>query len=191
MLTTLIVLGYILFVLVLIAGIVAVMLSLPGTLLILLDGFIFAAATHWQRPTWGVLLAVGLLALVAETSDNVLSMLGTRYGGGSSKTGWIAMLGGIGGAVLGALVSPIFSLLGGVFGFIIGVLLVPLALAVAGGYLAVYWYELKQGRPQEEARQAAKGALMGRLLGVVIKTLLATIMSAILLWSVFGPLLHQ
>jgi uncharacterized protein YqgC (DUF456 family) len=193
MISFLIILGYVLFVLVLLAGIVAVMLSLPGTILILLDGVIFAAFTHWQRPSWGVLLAVGILALVAELSDNILSAAGTRQSGGSSKTGWIAMLGGIAGAILGSLISPIFGsvgLLGGVFGFIIGVVLVPLALAVLGGYLAVYWYELKQGRPADEAVRTAKGALVGRLVGVLVKTLLAVVMSGILLWSVFVPLLR-
>ncbi|MHB8995270.1 MAG: DUF456 domain-containing protein [Armatimonadota bacterium] len=190
MISFLIILGYVLFVLVLVAGIIAVMLSLPGTILILLDGIIFAAFTHWERPSWGILLAVGILALVAELSDNILSAVGTRQSGGSSKTGWIAMLGGIAGAILGALVSPIFSVFGGVLGFALGVVLVPLALAVLGGYQAVYWYERKQGRPVEEAVRTAKGALMGRLVGVVVKTLLAVVMSGILLWSVFVPLMR-
>lgn len=194
MLSFLIVLGYLIFVLVLVAGVVAVMLSLPGTLLILLDALVFAACTHWQRPSWQVLVILAVLALIAETSDNVLSMLGTRRGGGSTKSGWIAMAGGLGGALLGSLISPLFSaigLLGGAVGFIIGVVLVPVGLAVAGGYYAVYWYELKQGRTQPEAQQSAKGALFGRLLGVMSKTLLAVIMSGILLWAVFVPLLRH
>ena len=194
MITFLIVLGYIIFVLVLVAGVVAVALSLPGTVLILLDAIVFAACTHWQRPSWWVLLIVAVLALIAETSDNVLSMLGTRHGGGSTKSGWIAMLGGLTGALLGSLISPLFGsigLLGGVVGFIIGVVLVPLTLAVAGGFCAVYWYELRQGRTPQEARQSARGALFGRLLGVMSKTLLAVIMSAILLWAVFVPLLQH
>lgn len=194
MITFLIVLGYILFVLVLVAGVVAVMLSLPGTVLILLDAIIFAACTHWQRPSWWVLLIVAVLALIAETGDNVLSMLGTRQGGGSAKSGWIAMAGGLGGALLGSLISPLFGsigLLGGVPGFILGVIVVPLGLAVAGGYYAVYHYELRQGRTAPEAQQSAKGALMGRLLGAMGKTLLAVLMSGILLWAVFVPLLRH
>lgn len=194
MITFLIVLGYILFVLTLIAGVIAVMFGLPGIVLIFADGIIFAACTHWERPSWGALLAVAVLALLAETSDNLLSMVGTRYGGGSGKAGWVAMLGGITGAILGSLLSPLFGsigVLGGIPGFILGVVLVPLALAIIGGYCAVYWYELKEGRPREEAQQAAKGALLGRLLGVLSKTLLATIMSSVLLWAVFVPLLHR
>ncbi|MEI6499798.1 MAG: DUF456 domain-containing protein [Armatimonadota bacterium] len=194
MLTFLIVLGYIIFVLVLVAGVVAVMLSLPGTVLILLDAIVFAACTHWQRPSWWVLLIVAVLALVAETSDNVLSMLGTRHGGGSTKSGWIALLGGLAGALTGSLISPLFGsigLLGGAVGFLLGVVLIPLSLAVAGGYCAVYWYELKQGRTRPEAQQSAKGALLGRLLGVMSKTLLAAIMSGLLLWAVFVPLLRH
>lgn len=190
----LVVLGYVVFVLVLIAGVIAVAVSLPGIILILLDGILFAACTHWQRPSWWVLLIVATLAVIAETTDNVLSMIGTRYGGGSPRSGWMALFGGLAGALLGSLLSPLIGsigVLGGIGGFIIGVVLVPLGLAVAGGYYVVYWYELKQGRPREEAMQSAKGALFGRLLGVMSKTLLAVIMSGILLWAVFVPLFQK
>ena len=190
MLTFVIVLGYIIFVLILVAGVVAVMLSLPGTVLILLDALVFAACTHWQRPGWWVLLIVAMLALIAETSDSLLSMLATRQGGGTTKSGWVAMGGGLGGALLGSLLSPLLGSLG-LLGFILGVVVLPLALAVTGGYYAVYWYEVKQGRTPQQAQQSAKGALFGRLLGVMSKTLLAIIMSGILLWTVFVPLLRH
>jgi uncharacterized protein YqgC (DUF456 family) len=194
MLPLLIVLGYIIFMLTLFAGIAGVVLGLPGVVLILADGIVFAVCTHWQRPTWQALAAVAVLAFLAEISDNLMSMLGTRHGGGSSRTGWIALLGGVAGAFLGFLISPLFSaigLAGGMAGFIVGVLIVPLGFAATGGYCAVYWYERRLGAAPERARRAAKGAVFGRLLGIMSKTIFAIIMSAVLLWAVFVPLLHH
>lgn len=192
--TFLIVLGYIVFVLALAVGVLGTLVGLPGTILILADAVIFSACTHWQRPSWWVLLILALLSLIAETSDNLLSMVGTRYGGGSNRTGWIALVGGIAGALIGSWLSPLFSsigLLGGVVGFVLGVLLVPLLLAVAGAYLAVYLYELRQGKTPSEAQRVAKGALLGRLLGAMAKTVFAAIMASTTLWVVFTPLLHK
>jgi uncharacterized protein len=186
--TILIALGTILFVVVLLMGILAALLGLAGTALILLDGVIYSAATHWQRPHLWVLLVLALLALVAETLDNIFSGLAARYHGGSPQTGWAAMIGGIGGALLGSWAGSAvgaFGLIGGPGGFILCVVLVPLILALLGGYYAAYWYELRQGRTPDEAHLAGKGALIGRLLGVMGKSLIAVIMSAILLWAVF------
>lgn len=186
--SVLIILGYILFVLVLLCGVLASLLGLPGTVIILLDGLAFSAATHWQRPNGWILLVLAVLSLLAETLDNVLSVVATRYRGGSSQTGWVAMLGGVGGALIGSGIGPIvgaLGLIGGPVGFIIGVILVPLCFATAGGYYAAYWYELRQGKSPQEAREAGKGALLGRLLGAMGKSLIAVIMSGILLWVVF------
>lgn len=186
--SVLIVIGYIVFVAFLLSGTIACLAGMPGTVLILLAGVGFSAATHWERPEPWVLLVLGVLALLAETLDNLLSVAATRGHGGSSHVGWVVMLGGIGGALIGSWIGPligVLGLVGGPVGFIIGVVLVPLALAAAGGYGAAYWFELRHGKTPAEARQAAKGSLVGRLLGVMGKTLLAVIMSAVLLWVVF------
>ena len=188
MLTVLTVLGYVVFVLVLVAGVLAPLVGLPGTVLILADGLVLSACTHWQKPHWWVLLVLLLIALLAETSDNFLSLIATRYGGGSGRTGLMAMLGGVGGALVGSWFSPLLGtigVLGGVVGFFLGVVLVPLALAFLGGYLAAYWYERRQGKEHAEARRAGLGALIGRLLGGMAKGLLAAVMAAILLYVVF------
>ena len=188
MMSVLIVIGYILFVLVLLSGIIACLCGMAGTLLILLAGVGLSAATHWQRPSLWVLLVLAVLGIGAEVLDNVLSAVATRQQGASSRTGWVAMLGGIGGALISSWIGPLVGavgLVGGPLGFIIGVVLIPLVLAGVGGYCAAYWYELRQGKTPEEARQAGKGALVGRLLGVMGKTLIAVIMSGALLWIAF------
>ncbi|NPV48878.1 MAG: DUF456 domain-containing protein [Armatimonadetes bacterium] len=188
MLSVLIVIGYVVFVLVLMAGVLATLLNLPGTVLILADAVIFSAFTHWQRPSLWTLGGLLILAIVAETSDNILSMVATQRGGGSGRAGVAAMVGGIGGALLGAWLSPLFGaigLLGGLVGFLVGGIIVPLGLALIGGYLAAYWYERRQGKSHEEARQAGKGALIGRLIGGLAKGIIAILMVAITLYAVF------
>lgn len=184
----LIVLGYIAYCLVLLAGVGATLVGLPGTVLILADALVFSICTHFQRPSWGVLLALAIISLVAELSDNLFSALATRYGGGSSKSGLAAMLGGLGGALVGGALSPLIGslgLLGGLFGFLLGVVIVPVGLALAGGYGAAVWYEQKQGRTREEALRAGKAAVIGRLLGTMAKGLFAAIMAGIALYAVF------
>ena len=188
MISVLVVLGYIVFVLVLVAGVLATLVGLPGSVLILADAVVFSAFTHWRTPNWKVLVVLALISLVAETSDNLVSAAGVKQGGGSGKTGVWAMLGGIGGALVGSWLSPLLGLLGvggGIAGFVFGALLPPLAMAMVGGYLAAYWYERRQGRSEADARKAGAGALVGRLLGGMAKGLLAAIMAAILLSIVF------
>lgn len=188
--TALAIIGGTLCVLFAVAGVGATVVGLPGTLLILLTGVVSSAVTGWERPPWWGLLILLALTLIAETSDNLLSMLGARQGGASGRTGLMAMVGGLAGALTGAALSPIFgsiALLGGVVGFVLGTLIVPLGLALVGGYLAAYWYERHLGRDREAAIQAGKGALVGRLLGGMLKSLLAALMAAVLLYMVFRP----
>ncbi len=188
MVSVLIVIGYILFFLVLISGIVATLLGLPGTILIVVDAIVFSAFTGWERPGWPILLVLVGLSLAAETGDNLLSALGTRFSGGTGKTSVMAMLGGLAGAIVGGSLSPVIGalgILGGVPGFIVGTVIPPLVLALTGGYLAAYSYERRLGRSHEEATKAGKGALLGRVLGVMGKCIIASIMAAILLRAIF------
>lgn len=188
MVTALIVLSYIVFCLVLLAGVLMAALGLGGTFVILADVLIFAACNHFERPHWVVLVVLAVICVIAETSDNFFSLLATKYGGGSSRTGLWAMGGGLVGALAGGALAPVIGslgLLGGVVGFLIGVVIVPLAGALAGGYFAAYWYETQQGRTPEEAKRAGKGAVIGRLIGGAAKGLFAVLMVAITLYAVF------
>jgi uncharacterized protein len=182
------ILGMIVFCLVLLAGVLATLLGLPGTILILADTLVYAAVHHWQKPSWGVLAVLVGLSLLAEISDNLLSMLATRTGGGDTRTSLMALIGGISGGLVGSWLAPLAGaagLLGGPFGVLVAVVVIPLTLAVIGGYVTAYTYERRMGVPAEEAHRAGKGALLGRLLGGLAKCLLAIIMTAIVLVQVF------
>jgi hypothetical protein len=169
--------GTILFVAVLLAGAFLTLLGIPGTLLILLDAVIYSAATGWQRLPWGFLLVLAAIAAVAEVSDNIISAVGVRKYGGSSKGMVWALLAGLTGAlVLGVVLSPL-----GVVGAVVG----PLVGGVLGGFAGGYAYERAQGRSIEEARKAGMGAVWGRIAGTMLKTILAGVMVAMCLVQVF------
>jgi uncharacterized protein YqgC (DUF456 family) len=181
-------LGATVYVVVLALGVIAAFLGLPGNPFVLLCGFVYSAAHGWDRPSLWVLLALIPVVLLAELVDNLLSMMGVRKLGGSSKTMWWAALGGLVGAFVFSWVSGLTGLLGligGPAGFIVGVIMPPLAGGLLGGYLAGYWFELRQGREREAARRAGWGALLGRLAGGAAKGGFAVLVTVVLLASSF------
>lgn len=167
-------LGIAVFVLTLFVGAFLTLLGLPGTVLILLDAVVYAAATRFEKLEWWVLLVLGILTLVAEVSDNVVSAAGVKkYGGSTAGMIW-AMIGGLVGAVvIGSVLGPFVPIVG------------PIVGGLAGGFLGGYWYERGQGRSGEEARKAGAGAVMGRLAGTVLKSVLASVMVILCLSTAF------
>jgi len=186
--TALVYLGTAVFVITLFVGVLATLVGLPGTVLILLDAVIFSACHSFQRPPWWFLLILLVVSILAETSDNLLSALGVKVGGGSTRTSLWALIGGVAGAIVGANFSPVLGLLGvsgGVAGVVFGALLPPLVFAAVGGFLASYIYELRTGKQPAEARKAGWAALAGRLAGVLLKAVLASMMVGLVLVTAF------
>ncbi len=164
------------------------LVGLPGTVLILLDSIIFSACHGFQHPPWWLLLILLVVSIIAETSDNLLSALGVKVGGGSTRTSLWALIGGVAGAIAGANFSPVLSLLGmtgGLAGVVFGAVLPPLILAAVGGFLASYICELRTGKEPAEARKAGWAALAGRLAGVLLKAVLASVMVGLVLSTAF------
>lgn len=181
LLTVLAYTGIVVFILVLVVGVLATLLGLPGTVLILVDGLIYSAIHGFAKPPWWMLLILVGVSVVAETSDNILSMIGVTKCGGSGKTSLWALGGGVAGAIIGgSVLAPLLAWLGPVV-----ILLVPIAGALVGGYGAAFWYELRQGKSPADARQAGWGALLGRLAGGLTKAVLASVMVALTLWTAF------
>ena len=165
-------------------GVVAAFLGLPGTPLVLLSGVIFCAAHHWSHPPVALILGLIPFALVIELLDNVFSMAGVRRFGGSSRTMWWVLIGGLCGALLLSGLSPVVGLaglIGGLGGWLVGALLPPLLGGLLGGYLGGYLYERQRGRPPAEAGRAGWGALVGRLAGGLVRGSLTLVMALVLL----------
>ncbi len=181
--------GTVFFVIVLLLGFIASVLGLPGTVLILVASAVYSACTGFDVIPWGLLLVLLGLAVVAETADNVLQSIGSKRYGTSTRGMFAAVLGGLLGAVLGGFFAPLLGAIGLPLGPAGGValsLLAPIAGAFAGGFLGAWAYELRAGRPKEEALRAGWGALIGRTLGIVLKLGISGVMIALVLWRVFG-----
>ena len=134
---------------------VAVLFNLPGTWLMVL----LAAGIEWWQPdeflySWPVLYVAAGLALLGEILEFSLGVTGSRRAGGSKRGAALAIVGGLGGAVMGTPITPI---LGTLIGACIG--------AFAGSLLGDIW----AGRPIARSVDAGKGAAAGRFWGTIAK----------------------
>jgi len=173
---------------VLLLGLIATVVGLPGTTLIFIDALVYSAITHWQRVPWPVLLVLAIMALAAETSDSLIAAMGAKAGGGTNKTSVVVVIGTILGAVIaGSIISPLLALLGlagGPGGFLLGVILPPLLGGVTGGFLSAYYYEKHTGKKDEDALRAGWGAFFGRMAAGLIKGLVGCLMIAIIIYTI-------
>ncbi|ADW22908.1 MULTISPECIES: DUF456 family protein [Thermus] len=133
----------------------------PATLLILAAALLHEALVGFRELSLAMWLALGFLALLAMTLDNVATLLGARrYGAGRAGL-WGAFLGGILGLFLGVL----------------GMLILPFLLA--------WLFEYLSGRRPEEALKAAWGTLVGLMGGVVAKAIVHVAMGILVIRAIF------
>jgi uncharacterized protein YqgC (DUF456 family) len=186
-----VVLAKLVFVLILPAAIAGTLLGMPGGILVLADAVAFSAFHGWAAPPWWVLLILLAIAVLAEAAENVLSFAGVKRSGASNATGVWVMVGGFAGAILGGAIAPLLAGVGalaGPVGWVILSIIPPIGLAMLGGYLGGYYFELNRGKEPEEAKEAGWGALKGRLAGSFTKAMLVAVMAAIVLISTWGAL---
>ena len=163
--------GLTLFILVLFIGLFAIIFGLPGTLIILADAIIYAAATGFSRIGFGTILVLVLIAIVAEALEFFMGMAGAQRLG-STKAGVAAsIVGGIAGAIV---MTPFLLGLGTLLG------------SFLGAFLGAFFAELAaQGRLKPAAR-ASYGALLGRVAGLMVKGFCAVAMIAIALMQIYS-----
>src|SRR6202022_2222458 len=102
---------------------------------------------------WVSLIAVAVLALIAELLEFSLTGRYARKYGGSRRAGWGAILGGIVGAMVGLPVPIVGPVLG----------------AFVGSFLGALVAEFTGGASASDATRVAKGALIGRVVSTVLK----------------------
>ena len=160
-----------LLVIVLVFGLLLIPFGLPGLWLMVGATLVFSyLAPAGRGPGVMTLIAITLLALVAEVIEFVLGGRYARKYGGSRRAGWGAILGGLVGAVVGVPVPLIGSMIGAFIG------------AFAGALIA----ELTHGTAVGTATRVAKGALIGRAVAVAVKVALGLVL---IVWVVFASLL--
>ena len=150
----LIILALVILILAMPAGLIAVVLGLPGTWLILVASVFYGWLTDFAIITSQLLLGLLALAAVAELLDLTAGLWGARRYGGTKKAMVGTMIGGILGAV--ALSPMLFG-----FGTIVG--------AFFGAFVGAFSMTYFEQRKMDEAMRVGWGALLGRVFAMVFK----------------------
>jgi hypothetical protein len=151
------------------AGLAALLFSLPGTFVILVTALIYAWATGFVVLTLSILGWLLVLALVAEALEFVAAASGAPGARPSRRVQLSAIAGSIIGGILAA---PILFGVGALFGALAG--------AFAGAAVAVG----SEGGSLSDATAHGFAALRGRLLGFVLKASIAVVMVILIAVSV-------
>ena len=155
-----------------------VIAQLPGSwVMIVVATLIHLADDAWFLPDdvgssrgwWAIGIAVGI-ALVGELIEFGAGAMGAKLGGGSKRSAWGAIIGGVVGAIALTPIIPI-PILGTLVGALIGCFLGALIGEMSG----------KEPKSAGESLKPAFGATLGRVLGTCCKVLIA-----VMVWSVLG-----
>lgn len=136
-------------------------LGLPGTWLILGVAVGYAALTQ-ESIGWINIVLLGVLAVIGEVLEFMLSGRYARKYGGSKRAGWGAIIGGMVGAFAGVPVPIVGSMVGAFIGAFAGALL----------------FELAGGTRAGAATKVATGALLGRVVSAATKVGIGFVMAA-------------
>jgi uncharacterized protein len=138
---------------VIILSLILIVLGLPGLWIMVASAVTYNLVVGGDPIGWFTLVAVGVLALVAELLEFSMTGRYARKYGGSRRAGWGAIIGGIVGAMVGFPVPIVGPVIGAFVGSFVGALVA----------------ELTAGTTAGDATRVAKGALIGRVMSTVLK----------------------
>ncbi len=138
---------------VIILSLILIVLGLPGLWIMVASAVTYNLIVPGEPIGWVTLVAVAVLAFVAELLEFSLTGRYARKYGGSRRAGWGAIMGGIVGAMVGLPVPVVGSVIG----------------AFIGSFLGALIAEFTGGSSAGEATRVAKGALIGRVVSTVLK----------------------
>lgn len=157
----------ILLALVLAASLIMIPFGLPGLWVMLGAAVIYTYTGGGGAIGTATLVLIGVVAVVAEVIEYVLSARYVRVYGGSRRGAWGAIIGGTVGAIMGVPIPIIGSLIG----------------AFAGSFVGALIAELGAGAGRKDASRAAFGALVGRAVAAAMKVAVGL---AIAVWIFFA-----
>ncbi len=152
------------------AGLIFVVIGLPGNFFILLLSTALAWYYKFEIIKLNILIVLLVLALLGELLEFALGIIGSKRKKSSNQ----AILGSIFFSIIGAIIfAPLF--LG--FGAIIG--------AFVGAFLGAFTVEYLKQKNVSVAYQSGLGAFMGKLGGTLVKSVIGVIMITITVMQVF------
>jgi uncharacterized protein YqgC (DUF456 family) len=158
---------------VLIGAIYITLFNLPGLWAMVFATFIYALITHFQHAGLKTLIAIFVMAAIAELFDLVAASAGAKKAGANKRGLWGAIIGGILGGIFLAVAIP-------VIGIIIGICIGTFAGAVIG--------ELLGDTDVTKSVWIGIGATFGRLLGILTKLFFGCTILATVLLTALPPL---
>jgi len=138
---------------VIMGSLILIVLGLPGLWIMVASAVTYNLIVPGDPIGWVSLIAVAVLAFVAELIEFALAGRYARKYGGSRRAGWGAIIGGIVGAMVGIPVPFIGSVIG----------------AFVGSFLGALIAEFTGGSSAGDATRVAKGALIGRVISTALK----------------------
>jgi uncharacterized protein YqgC (DUF456 family) len=153
------------------AGLFINLIGLPGLWVMVASALGYAWLTHWRHVGWPALVAMLVLALVAEAGEFLAGSAGAKKAGGSKR----GMAGGIVGGLLGAISLSIIPIPG----------VAQLVGAIIGTFVGVVVVELMVGKRADHSLQIGVGAAKGRFWGTMLKTLFGVILFFVALVTAF------
>jgi uncharacterized protein len=138
---------------VILLSLVLIVLGLPGLWIMVASAVTYNLIVPGDPIGWFSLVAVAVLALVAELLEFTMTGRYARKYGGSRRAGWGAIIGGMIGAFVGFPVPIVGPVIGAFIGSFCGALVA----------------ELTGGASAGDATRVAKGALIGRAMSTALK----------------------
>lgn len=145
----------------------AVLLTLPGTWLMVLLALGLNLSMPSNPFSWWMIGVAFVLACLGEVLELVASGAGAKAKGASKRSIVASVVGGVIGAIVGTIVLPI---IGTIIGSALG----------AGVGAIVFEFTIADRRDLKHLRGIGTGAFTGRLLATVLKALVALVMAIVL-----------
>jgi uncharacterized protein YqgC (DUF456 family) len=144
--------GWILLAAIMLISLFLIPLGLPGTWVMLAAGVGYSLLVPGSI-SWFTLIAVTVIAVIAEIFEFTLAGKYARKYGGSRRASWGAIIGGTVGAIIGVPVPVIGSIIG----------------AFAGAFAGALVAEYSRGTGAQASTRVATGALIGRAVASAMK----------------------
>jgi uncharacterized protein YqgC (DUF456 family) len=160
---------YFLLLVVALGGLLLAIFMLPGLWLMLAAAAVYAMVSHRAFVGNKTLIALLLLAGLAEVSDVILGGAGAKRAGAS---GW-GILGGFVGAIIGGIFLSVVPI--PIVSTVIGICL--------GSFLGASSVELIMGQGAGASIRIGYGTAKGRFIGIVCKMTLGVVMLLIVIWK--------
>ena len=144
-------------------GLLLVPLGLPGLWVMVGAILGYGWLTDFRSVSVTLIAIVLALALVGEIIESWLGFRFAKRYGGSSRSGWGALIGGIVGAIVGVPVPVIGSVIG----------------AFLGSFLGAALFEWSASRQLAVATRAGWGSVVGRAAAAAVKIALGVVIAVV------------